>query len=211
MFHRPMTLVAIVVVMFVLGGVVRLSTRGGTGSRPADDPAAQIAALTEDYAAAELGTEPLASSTPEDTSAEASNDAPVEAETPRRMLDTIDALEELIEDGRERCAELGEPDYDPEYPGAAGREHSLAWTEFARAWDDDLNDAVERLPAHPGWQVDEALTYAYQDIASAIGQLRIVPLGVGDWSAPFAYQWTERFDSAQRSLESARARLAPGQ
>jgi hypothetical protein len=123
------------------------------------------------------------------------------------MEETIDALEALIADGRRQCAELGEPNYEPDYPGAAGMAHAAAWSEFAGEWDRAVNDAVERLPSHPGWQVDDEITYAYQEISSAVGQLRIVPVGVGDWSAPFEHQWTERFDSAQRSLDSALARL----
>jgi hypothetical protein len=113
----------------------------------------------------------------------------------------------LIDHGRRRCAELGEPGYEPGYEDADGRAQIDAWRSFQREWDDALNEIASDLPQAPGWDENPDAVAAYQDIARALQELRFVPVGTGDWATPFASMWTGRFDAADTLLDGAADRL----
>lgn len=113
----------------------------------------------------------------------------------------------LVAEGRERCAELGEPSYEPDDPGQAGRRHVAAWNRFSQEWNTSLTEAAASLPAPPDWDAQPEAALAYQDIGRAIQELRLVPVGTGDWSTPFESLWSSRFDTAEALLTSASRQL----
>jgi hypothetical protein len=113
----------------------------------------------------------------------------------------------LVAEGRERCAELGEPSYEPGDPGQAGRRHVAAWNRFSQEWNEDLTEAAASLPAPPDWDAQPEAALAYQDIGRAIQELRLVPVGTGEWSTPFESLWSSRFDIAEALLASASRQL----
>ena len=147
-------------------------------------------------------------STPEIEQAQVTSAPAVDPAMVDELLRAIDAIETLAEEGRHVCDALGEPFYDLEQPGPGGDAHIQKWNEFAREWDDDVSRVATRMPSPPAWDADPELTYAYQDIAGAIGELRHATMGSGSWPVPFKGDWTARFDEATRRLEQARARLA---
>lgn len=125
------------------------------------------------------------------------------------LLSAIDAIEALSETGRRACKELGEPFYEFEHPGAAGDEHIAKWNQFAREWEDDVSRVASRMPPPPAWNADVELTTAYQDVTSALRELRHATMGPGSWPVPFEGDWSARFDEATRLLEKSRSRLSP--
>lgn len=124
------------------------------------------------------------------------------------LLSAIDAIETLGETGRRACEELGEPFYDVEQPGPAGEEHIEKWNEFARDWEDDVSRVASHMPSPPAWNADIEVTTAYQDVASALRELRHATMGPGSWPVPFEGDWSARFDEATRLLEQSRGRLS---
>ena len=125
-----------------------------------------------------------------------------------KLLSSIDELEELVQQGRSACTELGEPFYDFEQPGSSGQAHIDRWNEFAREWDDDVSRVASRMPAPPAWDADTEITMAYQNITAAIRELRHATMGSGSWPVPFETEWSMRFEEALRLLEQSRSRLS---
>lgn len=115
----------------------------------------------------------------------------------------------LIDDGRARCAELGEPGYEPGHEGLKGEAQIAAWNAFHREWDQALTDAASGLPPAPAWDTHLEAALAYQDVTRAIHELRLVTVGAGDWATPFESMWSSRFDTAVSFLDAAATRLAP--
>jgi hypothetical protein len=121
---------------------------------------------------------------------------------------SIDELEDLVQQGRSACTELGEPFYDFEQPGLSGAAHIDRWNAFAREWDDDVSRVASRMPSPPAWDTDIEVTTAYQDVAAAVRELRHATMGNGSWPVPFESEWSARFDEALRLLAQSRARLS---
>lgn len=124
------------------------------------------------------------------------------------LLSAIDAIEALGETGRRACEELGEPFYEFEQPGPAGEDHIEKWNEFAREWEDDVSQVASHMPPPPAWDADVEVTTAYQDVSSALRELRHATMGPGSWPVPFEGDWSARFDEATRLLEQSRNRLS---
>jgi hypothetical protein len=124
------------------------------------------------------------------------------------LLRTIDEMEGLVQQGQSACTELGEPFYDYEQPGSSGYAHIDRWNEFAREWDDDVSRAASHMPAPPAWDADTEITMAYQEITSAIREMRHATMGSGSWPVPFEAEWSMRFGEALRLLEQSRSRLS---
>jgi hypothetical protein len=146
-------------------------------------------------------------STPE---VEAAQDTPAPTVDPAMvddLLSAIESIEELSDRGRRACAELGEPFYDLEQPGPGGEAHIEKWNDFAREWDEDVTRVATLLPSPPAWNADPELTAAYQDVTSAIRELRNATMGPGSWPVPFEGDWTAHFDEAVRLLSQAREQL----
>jgi hypothetical protein len=119
----------------------------------------------------------------------------------------IERLEELIADGRDDCDDLGEPQYNLEAPGLAGRAQIARWNIWAREWSDDIDHVAGFLPRPPPWDGEQNFAMAYQEIDRAVGDLRLVPHGAGAWPTPFRYNWEQRFTSATHFLNDARNHL----
>jgi len=119
----------------------------------------------------------------------------------------IDRLDDVVRDGRRECDQLGEPVYEPGFEGAEGRVQVERWGRFAIEWNERLDDTAKSFPAAPALDGDVDFTMAYQGISNAFSELRAVPVGVGDWATPFAYQWQQHFASAEAYLSEARTRL----
>ena len=120
----------------------------------------------------------------------------------------IERIEKLVEGGRERCDELGEPEYSVEAPGFAGRAQINRWHQWARVWNDDIDDVAGFLPPTSAWDGEPDFAMAHQEIDRAIHELRRVPHSAGVWPTPFRHLWDRRFASAERSLQTARDYLA---
>jgi hypothetical protein len=120
----------------------------------------------------------------------------------------IDRLARLIDEGRQACEELGEPEYDAEMPGPSGRRHIASWNEWSDGWTERVDDAAVRLPSQPPWTGEREYSMAYQEVSSAIRELRLVPNGTGMWATPFRSQWEQRFATASHHLNEARRLLS---
>ena len=120
----------------------------------------------------------------------------------------IERIEVLVEGGRDRCDELGEPEYSVEAPGLAGRAQINRWHQWGRVWSDDIDAVAAFLPPAPAWDGEPDFVMAYQEIERAIHELRLVPHGAGIWPTPFRHLWDQRFASAERSVQMARDCLA---
>jgi hypothetical protein len=123
------------------------------------------------------------------------------------LVRVIERLEDLIPEGERRCEDLGEPDYEPGYEGFAGRAQIDGWNRFYREWEERLTDIARRLPPQPAWDGHMEYVMAYQEVGTAMNELRFVTMGAGDWATPFLYQWESRFTAARSQLAQARARL----
>lgn len=134
--------------------------------------------------------------------------APVDPRDVTRLRHTVRRLEQLASAGEQEARELGEPGYDSEAPGAAGRAQIERWNAWARRWHERVDDALRELPPPPPFDAELALVLAHQNTSRAAHELRLVPIGVGDWPTPFQYQWESRFRSARQLLEEHRAALA---
>ncbi|MBD3220791.1 hypothetical protein GF314_06075 [bacterium] len=152
-------------------------------------------------------------------SAQATTAALDEAQTPaapapitrfeRRQYERmVDALARLSERGRRKCAALGEPDYDISVPTPRSEKHVARWFAWSREWENGLFDAWKEAPHAPGFQEQQDLQLAYQDLEKALRQLQLVPRGAGMWPTPFEHQWEQRFDLAESHLASATEHLA---
>ena len=119
----------------------------------------------------------------------------------------VEQLARLIDEGRQDCDDMGEPEYDAEMPGASGRRHIASWEEWSRGWIERVDDAAVRLPSQPPWTGERSYTIAYQEVSSAIRELRLVPNGTGIWATPFRSQWERRFTTASYHLNEARSHL----
>lgn len=120
----------------------------------------------------------------------------------------IDLLEELAQEGRSACTELGEPFYDFEQPGPRGQAHIDRWNEFAREWDDKVSRTASRMPPPPAWNADSEFIVAYQDVTGSVRELRHATMGNGSWPVPFESEWSSRLDEALRLLGHARVQLS---
>jgi len=124
-----------------------------------------------------------------------------------RLRHTVRRLEQLADAGEQEARELGEPTYESVAPGAAGRAQIERWNAWARRWDARVDDALRELPAQPPFDAELALVLAHQNTSRAAHELRLVPIGAGDWPTPFQYQWESRFRSARQLLAEQRAAL----
>ena len=225
---RPATMITAVVVAFAVAGVVRMASRNmdvvprdGKFSRysradvqpgdfqpPENDPpgmADRSSAVYQDSTLAALKHDTERAF--DETTAEL-NPEPVAHDASEELLRAIDAIETLAKEGRRTCNELGEPFYEPDHPGPDGEEHMAKWSEFARAWDDDVSRAASHMPSPPSWNADPELLAAYQDVSASIGALRAATLGNGDSPVPSQRDWAGRFDEASRLLREAKTRLS---
>ncbi|MEX2208152.1 MAG: hypothetical protein WEF50_18150 [Myxococcota bacterium] len=125
-----------------------------------------------------------------------------------RLRHTVRRLEQLANAGEQEARELGEPAYDSAAPGAAGRVQIERWNAWARRWNERIDDALRELPPPPPFDAELALVLAHQNTSRAAHELRLVPIGVGDWQTPFQYSWESRFRAARDLLEEQRAALA---
>jgi hypothetical protein len=125
-----------------------------------------------------------------------------------RLRHTVRRLEQLASAGEQEARELGEPAYDSAAPGAAGRAQIERWNAWARRWHERVDDALRELPAPPPFDAELALVLAHQNTTRAAHELRLVPIGVGDWPTPFQYQWESRFRTARQLLGEHRTALA---
>lgn len=142
---------------------------------------------------------------------DAAQQRPVPTVTDQQVYEltrVIERIEKLVEDGRERCDELGEPEYSIEAPGLAGRTQINKWHQWARVWSDDIDHVAGFLPRAPAWDGEPDFAMAYQEIGRASNELRLVPHGAGAWPTPFRHLWEQRFATAERSLRTARDYLA---
>lgn len=121
----------------------------------------------------------------------------------------IEKVRGLIKEGRDRCEKLGEPGYEPGLGGAREKEHVAAWHSFSAEWNAELDDAASYLPSAPDWDAYPEASLAYQDIGRAIQELRLVPIGAGEWATPFESLWSSRFETAAQLLDAAAVRLDP--
>jgi len=120
----------------------------------------------------------------------------------------IERLEDLIGDGRRECDDLGEPVYEPTRMSQDGEAQVDDWRTFHKDWSDRIDYIADRMPSQPSWNGSQDFTMAHQSVGQAMNELRLVPVGVGDWVTPFRGAWEGRFDQAQRKLEEARGHLA---
>lgn len=142
-------------------------------------------------------------------------DAPARAATPQPLdpffvsdlTFVIQNLGDLIADGRRQCDALGDPRYEPGYADAKGKAQIAAWQAFARDWSDRLDRVASDLPDPPDMDAQPGASLAYQDVGRAVQELRLVPVGAGDWATPFESLWSSRFATAEHHLNAARARL----
>jgi hypothetical protein len=131
-----------------------------------------------------------------------------DAQQTYELTRVIERLEDLIDNGRDDCDDLGEPEYSIEAPGLRGRAQIAAWNKWAREWEAALDHAAGFLPPQPAWTGEQNYSMAYQEVGAAIHELRLVPHGAGAWPTPFSYQWEQRFNSAQNALQEARSHLS---
>ena len=124
-----------------------------------------------------------------------------------RLRHTVRRLERLADAGEQEVRELGEPDYNSEAPGSAGRAQIARWNAWARSWEARLDAALRELPPPPPFDAELALVLAHQNTSRAAHELRLVPHGVGDWPTPFRHQWESRFGAARQLLAERRAAL----
>lgn len=194
---RAGTVIVLAAAVCAVAGVLKNHTR-----RAATPAAAQSAVLVED-----AWSEALA-----DPSAATAPGVPADALDAFVLSDlqfVIDELRALIADGRERCDALGEPAYEPGLGGREAERRVAAWRAFAAEWNARLDDAGASLPGAPDLDDQPEASLAYQDIGRAIQELRLVPVGAGEWPTPFESLWSSRFDTAAGLLDAAAARLDP--
>ena len=215
MLPRPATMVTGVVVAFAIGGVLKLSTRNMSAEPRNQTLAARLDGDASDdsnhyddsdhsmesdqyedeidsLGSALDGDEPLSEPGEEDEQAISTPQS--ETSTIEALLQAADAIEALAEVGRREFADAPESDGDADIE---------KWNEFARDWDDDVTEVATRMPPPPSWNADAEISDSYQDLASAIQELRGATIGNG--SAGCA---SDR-DRSRRCRGSAACRRCP--
>lgn len=216
MLPRPATMVTGVIVAFAIGGVLKLSTRN------------MSAEPRNDTFAARIDSDPYRDQAPTDDSDHSSeNDsyedtidslglaldgelesepADIEPELSTARTSTIEALLQAA-DAIEALAQTGRNEFATEAPGSDDDAELEKWNAFAREWDDDVTEVATRMPSPPSWAEGGEVTESYQDLASALQELREATVGRGSSSVPSRADWSAHFTEVSRRLEQARARL----
>jgi len=127
------------------------------------------------------------------------------------IAEAEETLRQLMLRGRREAELLGEPRYDPEIEGGAGRVQIQAWVRFGERYRRQLDRAmapVERLDPAPRPGREPLRVEAVRALGDAYELLRRVPDGAGMWPTPFQPAWEARFQAANVALARARDQMA---